>query len=99
MFAGSCIGVILLVILLEFLRRLGKEYDRKILHEHQRKFAMEPISQSSSADAGKSDNKVRNKPLLGPTSTAAVFRPGVGQQAIRALLHMLAFAVAYFIML
>jgi copper transporter 1 len=31
MFAGSCIGVILLVMFLEFLRRLGKEYDRYIL--------------------------------------------------------------------
>ena len=31
MFAGSCIGVIALVLLLEFLRRLQREYDRFIL--------------------------------------------------------------------
>ena len=30
MFAGSCIGVILLVCALEFLRRLAREYDRYI---------------------------------------------------------------------
>ncbi|EEP79885.1 conserved hypothetical protein [Uncinocarpus reesii 1704] len=28
MFAGSCVGVVLLVMALEFLRRLGHEYDR-----------------------------------------------------------------------
>jgi copper transporter 1 len=31
MFAGSCIGVIFLVIVLEFLRRLGREYDTFIV--------------------------------------------------------------------
>ncbi|KAJ5156132.1 hypothetical protein N7492_008935 [Penicillium capsulatum] len=31
MFAGSCIGVVLLVMCLEFLRRLGREYDAFIL--------------------------------------------------------------------
>lgn len=36
MFAGSCIGVILLVMSLELLRRLGKEYDRYILRQYQR---------------------------------------------------------------
>lgn len=39
MFAGSCIGVLLLVMTLEFLRRLGKEYDRYILRQHQRTYA------------------------------------------------------------
>jgi copper transporter 1 len=39
MFAGSCIGVVLLVILLEFLRRLGKEYDRLLLRQHKSKIA------------------------------------------------------------
>ncbi|KAJ5550912.1 hypothetical protein N7535_001150 [Penicillium sp. DV-2018c] len=32
MFAGSCIGVVLLGVLLEFLRRLGREYDAFILN-------------------------------------------------------------------
>lgn len=38
MFAGSCIGVILLVMSLELLRRLGKEYDRYILREYQQAY-------------------------------------------------------------
>lgn len=33
MFAGSCIGVIALVLLLEFLRRLQREYDRFLLQQ------------------------------------------------------------------
>ena len=34
MFAGSCIGVMALVLLLEFLRRLQREYDRSIQPQH-----------------------------------------------------------------
>jgi solute carrier family 31 (copper transporter), member 1 len=88
MFAGSCIGVICLVVLLEFLRRLGKEYDRKILHDYQDKIAT----------SGTSDGM--NKALVdGQGKAMVVFRPSILQQAVRALLHMLAFAVAYLVML
>ena len=97
MFAGSCIGVILLVVALEFLRRAGKEYDRFLVSQHIHALAQQaqpaPVSASSS-DAGKSPAQ---------TTAASVppspFRPNVLQQAIRALLHMVQFAVAYFIML
>lgn len=34
-FAGSCVGVICLVICLEFLRRLGKEYDCYLVREYR----------------------------------------------------------------
>ncbi|KAF1963252.1 Ctr-domain-containing protein [Byssothecium circinans] len=44
MFAGSCIGVMLLVILLEFLRRSGKEYDRYILSQYCRSLAPQPTA-------------------------------------------------------
>lgn len=49
MFAGSCIGVICLVICLEFLRRLGKEYDRLLLRQHKSKVAATETNQASSA--------------------------------------------------
>lgn len=39
MFAASCIGVIVLVMAVEFLRRLGKEYDALILRQARRRFA------------------------------------------------------------
>ncbi|KAJ6086840.1 hypothetical protein N7467_005754 [Penicillium canescens] len=49
MFAGSCIGVICLVICLEFLRRLGKEYDRLLSRQHKSKVAATETNQASSA--------------------------------------------------
>ncbi|KAL8382022.1 hypothetical protein RB595_006009 [Gaeumannomyces hyphopodioides] len=79
MFAGSCIGVILLVMSLEFLRRSVKEYDRFLLRQH------------ASASASKTSS--------GSPTPLAPFRPNFFQQAIRALLHMVQFAVAYFVML
>lgn len=79
MFAGSCIGVILLVMSLEFLRRSVKEYDRFLLRQH------------ASANASKTSS--------GSPAPVPPFRPNFFQQAIRALLHMVQFAVAYFVML
>ncbi|KAK1974163.1 ctr copper transporter [Colletotrichum cereale] len=99
MFAGSLIGVILLVILLEFLRRAVKEYDRYLIRTHKARYADAGTASPSSASA---DDHGK-----GPsTSTAAVssnvippFRPNIFQQAIRALIHVCQFAVAYFVML
>ncbi|KAL3488993.1 Ctr copper transporter family-domain-containing protein [Aspergillus germanicus] len=117
MFAGSCIGVILLVIALEFLRRVAREYDSFLVRDAQQKsqyrlqsqfhepnLATSVVGSSSSADHGKA-----------PTSTTAVagaaaaaqgsgggstsVRPTLVQQVVRAFLHMLQFAVAYFVML
>lgn len=79
MFAGSCIGVILLVMSLEALRRSVKEYDAYLINKHM------ATMQALSKDAAK--------------SATVGFRPSVLQQAIRALLHMVQFAVAYFVML
>jgi copper transporter 1 len=62
MFAGSCIGVICLVICLEFLRRLGKEYDRYLVREYRSQKASrrrtsdaseEPVNGYSSAGDSK----------------------------------------------
>lgn len=104
MFAGSCIGVICLVVALEFLRRLGKEYDRHIIRQHQQKFVALSNSPDSStagvSTTGKNnDIAIMGRSLLGGSQVAELFRPSVLQQAVRALLHMSAFAVAYIIML
>lgn len=100
MFAGSCIGVILLVLALEFLRRLGKEYDRKILRDHQQKFkTLCPSPDSPTSGAAGKDGPGATARAMFQGSNPTVFRPTIVQQAIRALLHMLAFAVAYFVML
>jgi copper transporter 1 len=88
--------VILLVVLLEFLRRAGKEYDRYIVAQHIKTLSP-TVSSSASSAAGTSKD-----PATATTSRIVVaprFRPSVLQQATRALLHMLQFAVAYFVML
>lgn len=95
MFAGSCIGVILLVIALEALRRAGKEYDRYIVNQHLASISPATPDGSSSA----SGNSKTPATATGFMPTVQNFRPSVVQQAIRSLLHMLQFAVAYFVML
>ncbi|USP79962.1 uncharacterized protein yc1106_07236 [Curvularia clavata] len=106
MFAGSCIGVILLVVLLEFLRRAAKEYDHFIVTQYSKTLHPTTINVSSSASssdaiaAGTSKDPVAEGAAL-PARVGAAnkFRPTVVQQALRALLHTCAFAVAYFVML
>ncbi|KAJ5986730.1 hypothetical protein N7451_011095 [Penicillium sp. IBT 35674x] len=85
MFAGSCIGVIFLVISLEFLRRLGKEYDRFLLRQHELHSANAEAESSAEAFC--------------PKGRSLAFTPSVIQQSVRALLHMAQFAVAYIVML
>ena len=97
MFAGSCIGVILLTMSLEFLRRAGKEYDRYLIRKHTSIPAhTAPIS---SKDSDSKDAIASSAPISPGAGNTGGFRPNIFEQAIRALLHMVQFAVAYFIML
>jgi copper transporter 1 len=93
MFAGSCIGVICLVVTLEFLRRLGKEYDRYLVRNYQ------AAHQHLTSDGECSPNRKSMGVTTTSIGASASFKPNLLQQATRALLHMLQFAVAYFIML
>jgi copper transporter 1 len=107
MFAGSCIGVILLVIFLEFLRRAAKEYDRFIVMQHSKTLASDATVPSSASSSDGIVASTSRKPgtvgvvssFMGGAADKAKFRPTVVQQAVRALLHTCAFAVAYFVML
>lgn len=104
MFAGSCIGVIILVFLLEFIRRAGKEYDAHILRAHQHKLSMvsSPMSApSSSTDEGDGRKKeiFITKSLMQGINSTNVFRPSLFQQMVRAGFHTVAFAVGYILML
>lgn len=176
MFAGSCIGVICLVLCLEFLRRVGREYDAFIVQRARLRAlylsapSADPLIQqgggaaisergqerdskvvtascceshgnntyahhghdpSSSSDDIKDDittsapiqhrppptqttapcahcNTPRGPPIPISRATAnglpspwavGPFRPSLVEQLVRALLHMLQFAVAYFVML
>ncbi|RSL60150.1 hypothetical protein CEP53_005525 [Fusarium sp. AF-6] len=95
MFAGSCIGVILLVMTLELLRRSVKEWDRYLLRQHAAKF--EGSAPAAAATGSDSPKDASSAAACG--TPLPPFRPNVWQQAIRALLHMMQFAVAYFVML
>lgn len=114
MFVGSCIGVIVLVLFLEFLRRLQREYDRHILLHYQEQVRIESkmISHYNSAaskmdsngDIGSEDPPHSAVPLLGdcerslPPKRPAQL-PSAFQQAIRASIYTIQFAVAYMVML
>lgn len=135
-FAVSCIGVVLLVMLLEFLRRSTKEFDRFLIARHhkaleKRKSATGPLvarasSSTSNHDGSKAAGPVdrtsgsvsrldavgahhaqrsfwdilffRKARIVGADGDEP-YLPTLQEQAIRALLHMCQFAVAYFVML
>lgn len=93
MFAGSCIGVILLTMSLEFMRRVVKEYDVYLVRTHAARIPA-IASSDNGADSPKNGSSVPATAAM-PTG----YRPNLFEQAIRAFFHMVQFAVAYFIML
>lgn len=106
MFAGSCIGVICLVISLEFLRRGQREYEA-LLRRLDQKNATRSLSDQGSqqnSESGEDGNgkytavnvQSRAVPTGGQPPSKAVL---LQRQIIRSLLHMVQFGVAYFIML
>lgn len=124
MFAGSCIGVILLVMSLEFLRRMSREYDRYVLAERIRYMhrlggspsasnnrLVEEVAESTASTDRHADGKTglmaRDSGFKTTTMTTTageskgmvMIRPTLLQQLIRAGIHMVTFAVAYFVML
>jgi copper transporter 1 len=116
MFAGSCIGVICLVICLEFLRRVGREYDAFIVRRARLRNQytsattssqrLAPASETGAdTDTQNSPDSIGAAPKGASQTTCPAFddkmpvRPTLIEQLVRALLHMLQFAVAYFVML
>lgn len=114
MFVVSCIGVIGLVLLLEFLRRLQREYDRSV-QQHAMSDAKagrasstskfgRNCSVSSDSNASIEDPPHSAVPLLGEWERPLPLRrpghvPTVFQQAVRAGIYTLQFSVAYMVML
>lgn len=159
MFAGSCIGAVLLVLCLELLRRMGREYDAFILRRARMRqmylsgsssgiavpLLPKKVKRRAKSAGAESSSKtpVPNTcysqpetaddlitPVIAPvsncldgkssvenstavatengktiqrtdldTATLAPYRPSFMEQIVRAFLHMLQFAVAYFVML
>lgn len=96
MFAGSMIGIVLLAVLLEFLRRAVKEFDKYLVREHIRKNGVgtAPAAEQQEDSAGKGAVAT-----VASAGAASSFRPTMFQQLARAILHTSQFTVAYFIML
>ena len=115
MFVGFCIGVIGLVLLLEFLRRLQREYDRMIqqhaVNDHIAAGRASTTSRSARNGSAKNNSTPGGEdpphsavPLLGDWEGSLPPRrprhiPTAFQQAVRASIYTLQFAVAYMIML
>lgn len=106
MFAASCIGVALLVVCLEFLRRLGKEYDTYILRQFHRRAASLQYRPKVSYVAPKFDQRMSGG--CGPDASCApplpeqefiTFRATPAQQIARGIIHAATFGVGYIIML
>lgn len=101
MMAASCIGVLLLVVLLEFFRRVGKEYDIYIARQFQRHVSAQTAT-SKAAAAGNNTSccapaEPVEAPVFGPQTIT--FRASPLQQLIRSVLHMFTFGIAYIVML
>jgi copper transporter 1 len=107
MFAGSCIGVICLVISLEFLRRVQREYDAFIQRQDRKTYASAPTGSQSSAPSSEHEVEAGKNVSIGAYTVSAptLHRRHINRvtliqrQLFRALLHMVQFGVAYFIML
>ena len=92
-FAGTCIGVVLISITLESLRRGAREYDDYLLRNFQARVTSNSVSRPASDPAACSASED------GVVERTATFRPGPVQQLIRAVLHAATFGVAYILML
>ncbi|EFQ97091.1 high affinity copper transporter [Nannizzia gypsea CBS 118893] len=107
MFAGSCIGVILLVMSLEFLRRLGREFDKHVAGQPSL-FDSFGSGSSSTAAANSRSEYTEDSGSPKPTVPGSIglpqpmggrHSPTLLQHTLRSLLHMVQFGVAYFVML
>ncbi|RAH43989.1 high-affinity Cu transporter CTR3 [Aspergillus brunneoviolaceus CBS 621.78] len=121
MFAGTCLGTICLVVCLEFLRRVAREYDAFLVRRARLRYQFlvnldSPEGEMHTAPPSASASTSRCKDAAAATTvrTAAAaaaatipagaappppYRPTLPEQLVRATLHMLQFAVAYFVML
>ncbi|ROT36527.1 copper transport protein ctr4 [Sodiomyces alkalinus F11] len=98
-FAASCIGVALLAVCLELIRRLGKEYDALLL----RQFHARALEMASAGAKGRDDRPICCDNIrsgdLAATHPTIIFRASPPEQLIRAVLHLVFFGLAYILML
>ncbi|KAI0870584.1 ctr copper transporter [Hypoxylon argillaceum] len=91
MMAATCIGVFLLAIMLEFVRRVGKEYDQFIVLQFQKHVNARAAMSRSEDDCCSGGSR--------EGSQTVTFRATLIQQLIRSFIHAVAFGIAYILML
>jgi len=112
-FAATCIGIMLMVILLEALRRAGKMYDDWILASFKQR--ADQVRRAAAATSTANSSVVDVKGVCPANTTISTkafpgartggvkgvvkFRATPVQQLIRAVIHALTFGLAYIIML
>ncbi|KAG5660690.1 hypothetical protein HG530_009007 [Fusarium avenaceum] len=89
MMAATCIGTILLVVLVEFFRRMGKEYDALLQRGFQRQASTHSVALAAAGCTG----------AVVPTRQTLTYRASPLQQLIRSFIHALTFGGAYIVML
>ncbi|KAM0333980.1 hypothetical protein ACHAQA_000998 [Verticillium albo-atrum] len=97
-FAASCIGVALLTVTLEFVRRLGKEYDALLLRQFHARAAQIAAATAVAQDPSCCDDNTDARAQAQATAPL-IFRASPVEQLIRAVLHTTFFGLAYIIML
>ncbi|KEF52685.1 uncharacterized protein A1O9_11102 [Exophiala aquamarina CBS 119918] len=104
---GLCVGVICLVISLEFLRRVQREYDAFTQRQDRERYASVPFASRFSAPSSEHEFENGKNVSIGFHSvrTTLLQQPQLNRvallqrQILRALLHTLHFGVAYFVLL
>ncbi|KAI9637294.1 putative copper uptake transporter [Dioszegia hungarica] len=89
MFAGSVIGVFLLCMMIEGVRRLGREYDRKLVAQAKLRAGITPVNSVESPTKG----------ILPPCPTSFVLTPSWPQHLLRSLVYGTQFSAAFMVML
>ncbi|GAA6004936.1 copper transporter family protein [Rhodotorula paludigena] len=84
-FVGSLIGIFFFVVALEAVRRIGRDYDRRIRAAYYRREGL------ALAALAKNSGKA--------IADAAPFRPSHQEQAVRSVFHFVQFGAAYILML
>jgi copper transporter 1 len=94
MFAASCVGAAMLVVCLEFLRRVGHEYDAHLLRQFQRQLRRQQTALVNAISVNCCDG-----PMASVGTLYATFRASALQQLVRAIIHGVTLGVAYIVML
>ncbi|SPJ71617.1 related to copper transport protein [Fusarium torulosum] len=89
MMAATCIGTILLVVLVEFFRRMGKEYDALLQRGFQRQASTHSVALAAAGCTG----------AVVPMRQTLTYRASPLQQLIRSFIHAVTFGGAYIVML